>query len=205
MPRREYGNLVIEEAEGAEPPEQMLRRPREGRSSPPGKRAWSLLRKLDRSARPEPWKMVVQGGDRGGKPMTQKNGVAGGSPVSPGQNGRAQGALAPLEVSQTDSSSPTLVVENQAFHKVLILQLEKAVGRTGQSPDAGRSQPFFKETLIMLRLTIVFLVLAMIAAFFGYGGVANYSWEGARTFFFVFLVLALLALVNGSGFFRRSD
>jgi uncharacterized membrane protein YtjA (UPF0391 family) len=56
----------------------------------------------------------------------------------------------------------------------------------------------------MLRLAIAFVVIALVAAFFGYGGVANYSWEGARTFFFIFLVLALLTLVFGTGFFRRS-
>jgi uncharacterized membrane protein YtjA (UPF0391 family) len=52
----------------------------------------------------------------------------------------------------------------------------------------------------MLRLAIVFLVIALIAGFFGYAGVANYSWEGARTFFFVFLVLAALSFFFGGGY-----
>lgn len=54
----------------------------------------------------------------------------------------------------------------------------------------------------MLRLAIVFLVIALIAAFLGYGGVANYSYEGARLIFFVFLVLAVLSFLGGR--FRRS-
>ena len=49
----------------------------------------------------------------------------------------------------------------------------------------------------MLRYAIVFLVIAMLAAFFGYGGVASYSWEGARIFFFIFLVLAVLSFLGG--------
>jgi len=58
-----------------------------------------------------------------------------------------------------------------------------------------------KETLTMLRLAIVFLVIGLIAALFGYGGVANYSYEGARIIFFVFIILALLSFLGGR--FRR--
>ena len=54
----------------------------------------------------------------------------------------------------------------------------------------------------MLRIAIVFLVIALVAAFLGYGGVASYSWEGARILFFVFIVLALLSF-RGHGFRRR--
>jgi uncharacterized membrane protein YtjA (UPF0391 family) len=44
----------------------------------------------------------------------------------------------------------------------------------------------------MLRLAVVFLVVALIAAFFGYAGVASLSFEAARIFFVVFLILAVL-------------
>ncbi|HEY7157218.1 MAG TPA: DUF1328 domain-containing protein [Gemmataceae bacterium] len=54
----------------------------------------------------------------------------------------------------------------------------------------------------MLRLAIVFLVIALIAAFFGFAGVANYSWAGAQIFF-VFIVLAVLSFL-GHGFRRQS-
>jgi len=55
----------------------------------------------------------------------------------------------------------------------------------------------------MLRFAIVFLVIALIAAFFGFGGVAAYSWEGAKILFFIFLVLAVLSFLGGQ-FGRRS-
>ena len=55
----------------------------------------------------------------------------------------------------------------------------------------------------MLKLAIVFLVVALIAAVLGYGGVANFSWEGAKILFFIFIVLALLSFVGGM--FRRSS
>jgi len=54
----------------------------------------------------------------------------------------------------------------------------------------------------LLRLAIAFLVVALIAAFFGYGGVASYSYEGAKVVFFVFIILAVLAFL-GHGFRRR--
>lgn len=55
----------------------------------------------------------------------------------------------------------------------------------------------------MLRLAVFFLVIALIAAFLGYGGVANFSYDGARIFFFVFIVLAVLSLLGGRS--RRSS
>ena len=48
----------------------------------------------------------------------------------------------------------------------------------------------------MLRLAIVFLVIALIAAFLGFGGVAALSWEGAKILFVVFLILAVLSLLG---------
>jgi uncharacterized membrane protein YtjA (UPF0391 family) len=58
-----------------------------------------------------------------------------------------------------------------------------------------------KENLTMLRLAIVFLVIALIAGFLGFAGVANFSWEGAKILFFIFLILAVLSFVGGA--FRR--
>lgn len=55
----------------------------------------------------------------------------------------------------------------------------------------------------MLRLAIMFAVIALCAAFLGWGGVENYSWAGAKIFFFVFLVLAVLSFLGGT-FRRRS-
>lgn len=53
----------------------------------------------------------------------------------------------------------------------------------------------------MLRLALLFLVIAVIAGLLGFGGVANFSWEGARILFFIFLVLAVISLLGGV--FRR--
>lgn len=49
----------------------------------------------------------------------------------------------------------------------------------------------------MLRLAVVFLVIALIAAFFGFGAVASMSWDGAKILFLIFIVLAVLTCVGG--------
>jgi uncharacterized membrane protein YtjA (UPF0391 family) len=48
----------------------------------------------------------------------------------------------------------------------------------------------------MLRLAVVFLVVALIAAFLGFGGVASLSFEGAKILFVIFLILAVLSFVG---------
>lgn len=50
----------------------------------------------------------------------------------------------------------------------------------------------------MLRLALLFFVIALIAAFLGFGGVAFLSWEFGKILFFVFIVLAVLALLGGA-------
>jgi uncharacterized membrane protein YtjA (UPF0391 family) len=53
----------------------------------------------------------------------------------------------------------------------------------------------------MLRLAIAFLIIALIAAFLGFGGVASLSWAGAKILFVVFLILAVLSFL-GHGYRR---
>jgi uncharacterized membrane protein YtjA (UPF0391 family) len=55
----------------------------------------------------------------------------------------------------------------------------------------------------MLRLAVACLVIALIAGVFGWGLVSGYAWEGAKIFFVVFLILAVLSFVS-HGYRRRS-
>jgi len=50
---------------------------------------------------------------------------------------------------------------------------------------------------IMLRWTLIFLVVAIIAAVFGFGGVAAASAGIARVLFFIFLILFIASLLGG--------
>ncbi len=49
----------------------------------------------------------------------------------------------------------------------------------------------------LLYWAAVFLVVALIAAAFGFGGVAGTAMEGARLLFWVAVVLFVVALVGG--------
>jgi len=49
----------------------------------------------------------------------------------------------------------------------------------------------------MLRWAVVFLVIAIIAAIFGFGGIVAVATDIARILFFVFLVLFIIALATG--------
>jgi uncharacterized membrane protein YtjA (UPF0391 family) len=55
----------------------------------------------------------------------------------------------------------------------------------------------------MLRLALLFLVIALIAAFFGFGAVTGVALDIARILFFVFIVLAVLSFLGGT--LRRGD
>ncbi len=55
----------------------------------------------------------------------------------------------------------------------------------------------------MLRWTLIFLVVAIFAAVFGFGSVAIGAASIARILFYVFLILFLLSLVAGG--FRKLD
>ena len=53
----------------------------------------------------------------------------------------------------------------------------------------------------MLHYAIVFLVIALIAALFGFGGIAAGAVEIAKILFFIFIVIFLATLLLGV--FRR--
>jgi uncharacterized membrane protein YtjA (UPF0391 family) len=57
----------------------------------------------------------------------------------------------------------------------------------------------------MLRLAVLFVIIALVAALFGYGGVAGTAFEAGKILFFIFLVLAVLSLIFGYGWRRGPD
>ena len=49
----------------------------------------------------------------------------------------------------------------------------------------------------MLHYTVVFFIIALVAAALGFGGIAGASADIARICFFIFLVLAIVSLFFG--------
>lgn len=62
-----------------------------------------------------------------------------------------------------------------------------------------------KTTGTMLRYAAIFLVIAIIAAVFGFGGIAAGAATIAKVLFFIFLVLFVLSLLFGAKLFKKSD
>jgi len=70
---------------------------------------------------------------------------------------------------------------------------------------AAKSQPLACYFIVqhqltrspMLRYAVIFFVVAIIAAVFGFGGIAAGATEIAKILFFVFLVLFIVSLVAG--------
>jgi len=55
----------------------------------------------------------------------------------------------------------------------------------------------------MLRWSIIFFVIAIVAALFGFGGIAEGAAAIAKILFYIFAVLFVLALVLGVFIFKR--
>lgn len=49
----------------------------------------------------------------------------------------------------------------------------------------------------LLHYAIVFLIVALVAAFLGFGGVAGTAMDGARILFWVAIVLFVISLIGG--------
>ncbi len=49
----------------------------------------------------------------------------------------------------------------------------------------------------MLRWAVIFLIIAIVAAVFGFGGIAEGAVSIARILFFIFVVLFLISLIGG--------
>jgi len=50
----------------------------------------------------------------------------------------------------------------------------------------------------MLRLALLFFIIAILAAFLGFPIAGAAMWDLGRIFFFIFIVLAVLALIGGA-------
>jgi uncharacterized membrane protein YtjA (UPF0391 family) len=71
-------------------------------------------------------------------------------------------------------------------------------------PWAWRTQNWNGDWIMgnLLHYALVFLVVALVAAAVGFGGVAGLAMEGARLLFWVFIILFVVSLV--AGLVRRS-
>jgi uncharacterized membrane protein YtjA (UPF0391 family) len=60
-----------------------------------------------------------------------------------------------------------------------------------------------KEGMIMLRWAVIFLVIALVAALFGFTGIASAAAGIAKFLFFLFLVVCLVLFIAGMSVAKR--
>ena len=82
---------------------------------------------------------------------------------------------------------------NSAAHAGL--PLPQAFRNPAKRPSPGRA----RKEIDMLHYAIVFLVIALVAALFGFGGIAAGAVEIAKILFFVFVIMAVVAFVISIG------
>ena len=56
---------------------------------------------------------------------------------------------------------------------------------------------------IMLRWSVIFFVIAIIAAIFGFGGIAEGAAAIAKVLFFIFLALFIITILFGASLFKK--
>jgi uncharacterized membrane protein YtjA (UPF0391 family) len=66
-----------------------------------------------------------------------------------------------------------------------------------RQPWKKKQYPLTFKLKYMLRWTVVFLIVAIIAAVFGFGNIAAGAASIARILFFIFIVLFLVSLIFG--------
>jgi uncharacterized membrane protein YtjA (UPF0391 family) len=57
--------------------------------------------------------------------------------------------------------------------------------------------------IFMLDLIVTFLIIGLVAAVLGFGGIAGASFAAAKFIFFLALILLLVSIVVGAGGYRR--
>jgi uncharacterized membrane protein YtjA (UPF0391 family) len=60
-----------------------------------------------------------------------------------------------------------------------------------------------KSIIIMLRWSVTFLVIAIIAGVLGFGGIAAGSASIAKILFFIFVILFVVSLLTGKRVFNK--
>jgi uncharacterized membrane protein YtjA (UPF0391 family) len=101
----------------------------------------------------------------------------------------------PTEPAQPKPAVRTVELrENQASRR----RVEHLV-RWLLNPISTLTSAIHQEEILMLHYSVVFLVVALVAALFGFGGIAGVAAGIAKVLFFVFLVLAAVTFLFNLG------
>jgi len=68
---------------------------------------------------------------------------------------------------------------------------------------AQNFKPFPEKPKTMLRWSVIFLIVAIIAGIFGFGGISDAAAGIAKVLFFIFLAGFVLMLIFGATLFKK--
>ena len=87
----------------------------------------------------------------------------------------------------------------QRFESLIGVQLVPS-GRLG---SRQYSRILYLNENAMLRWSVIFFVIAIIAAIFGFGGIAEGAASIAKVLFFIFLALFVITILFGASLFKK--
>lgn len=109
-------------------------------------------------------------------------------------NARMPASAEIVRATQVESIAQFRCFYHSIYPGVWIVRCVSA-GKNGCVPKPGNGAGTRRTH--MLRWTVIFLLVSLVAAVFGFGGIAAASAGVARILFFIFLVLFLASLLSG--------
>lgn len=89
----------------------------------------------------------------------------------------------------------------KAWYKDLNNQTGCKEHPTGRKRAGNFLFPF--KLYVMLRWSIIFFIIAIVAAIFGFGGIAEGAASIAKVLFFIFLALFIITILFGASLFKK--
>jgi uncharacterized membrane protein YtjA (UPF0391 family) len=110
------------------------------------------------------------------------------------------GSAAVREIRVSHWAQELLLQETAAHTRWICIDAGACASMQAHAASGGPpSQSFqlFTEERPMLRYAAIFFIIAIIAAVFGFGGIAAGAAEIAKVLFFIFIVIFLVTLLMG--------
>jgi uncharacterized membrane protein YtjA (UPF0391 family) len=104
------------------------------------------------------------------------------------------GSAAVREIRVSHWAQELLLQETAAHTRWICIDAGACASMQAHAASGG---PLFTEERPMLRYAAIFFIIAIIAAVFGFGGIAAGAAEIAKVLFFIFIVIFLVTLLMG--------
>jgi uncharacterized membrane protein YtjA (UPF0391 family) len=87
--------------------------------------------------------------------------------------------------------------------RLLVQDFDSPYKRSGKHCDDFVTDYQLNQNCLMLRWSVIFFIIAIVAAIFGFGGIAEGAASIAKVLFFIFLVLFVITILFGATLFKK--